>query len=238
MGLAVPPRSQPGVSGVVYVVAKAPRAGQAKTRLSPPLSLEGAADVAEGFLRDTMALARRAGADVRLICRDAGEREALLGFAGADEIDVQRGEGVGEAMESAFEEGLRRGYGMVAVLGMDVPTLPHAIVAEALAACAEEDQVALGPSDDGGYYLLAARRTHAALFREMRWSTSEVAGETLRRAASLGLRVHVLPVWSDVDDAEGLERLRGELAAAGPEVAPHTRAALDALSPLPPTAGR
>jgi hypothetical protein len=95
--------------------------------------------------------------------------------------------------------------------------------------------VALGPSEDGGYYLLASRAVHSSLFREMTWSTAQVAAETLRRCAGLGLRVAGLPTWYDVDDAPGLARLQAELSASGGlpvTSARHTRAALDRLSPL------
>lgn len=241
---------------VVYVVAKAPRAWQSKTRLCPPLRPEQAAALAAAFLRDTVALASRAGPDVRLICRDAAERAALLPYATSPTpatsatpatsvtsagvsatVHVQTGTGLGDALESAFTQGLADGYRAVGVLGMDTPALPPAVLAEAFARLRAIPQagggqpadVALGPSLDGGYYLLAARRLHPRLFRDMVWSTSEVARETLGRCATLGLRTHLVATWDDVDDAASLERLRGFLAGAPAEVAPHTRAALDAL---------
>ena len=220
-------------SGLVYIVAKAPLPGQTKTRLSPPLMPEQAALLAAAFLRDTLDLVYRAGAAVRLICRDEAERDALAPLAGGARIDVQRGAGLGTALESAFELGLADGYGVVVVLGADTPTLPPAVVAEALAACVDERDVALGPSDDGGYYLLAARRLHPSLFRDMTWSTSGVAQETLRRAAALELRVHTLPVAHDVDDAPALGRLRAALVSAPPDVAPHTRAAFHEVGLAP-----
>ncbi len=211
------------------MVAKAPLAGQAKTRLCPPLTSGQAAHLAGAFLRDTIALTRGAAVDVRLLCRDEDERAALLPYAGAASVHVQRGTGLGAALESAFEQGLRDGYAAVAVLGADTPTLPPAVVAQAFAALEGNDDMALGPSDDGGYYLLAARRLHPELFRDMTWSTNDVTAETLRRCAARALRTHLLPEWGDVDDAAALTRLRASLADAGPDVAPHTRAALHTL---------
>lgn len=219
----------PSLQSVVYVVAKAPRAGQAKTRLSPPLTPEQAARLAAAFLQDTIALTLRAGVEVRLICRDEDERAALLPCAGVASVHVQRGTGLGAALETAFVQGMEGGYAAVAVLGADTPTLPAAVVARAFAALEGENDVVLGPSDDGGYYLLAARRLHPELFRDMTWSTSDVAAETLRRCAGRTLRTHLLPEWGDVDDAAALARLRASLAGARPDVAPHTRAALSAL---------
>jgi rSAM/selenodomain-associated transferase 1 len=215
---------------VVYVVAKAPRAGQSKTRLCPPLRPEAAARLAAAFLRDTVALAARSGADVRLICRDGGEREALLGYALAGApVHVQSGAGLGAALESAFVLGKRDGYRAVGVLAMDSPTLPPEAVARAFACLRAGADVGLGPSEDGGYYLLTAREAHPGLFRRMAWSTSGVAGETRARAVALGLRVHQVERWLDVDGPDALRALRAQLAAAGADVAPHTRATLRAL---------
>ncbi len=220
---------------LVYVVAKAPRAGQAKTRLCPPLTPDQSARLAAAFLQDTITLAQRAGVDVRLICRDEEERAALIagdaGRAGAVTVYIQQGSGLGAALESAFVQGLADGYPAVAVLGADTPTLPPAIVAEAFAALRSDVDVALGSSDDGGYYLLAASRLFPQLFRNMTWSTNQVAAETLRRCAALNLRTHLLPEWSDVDDAAALARLIVQLdtKSIGPDVASHTRAALNEL---------
>ena len=223
---------------LVYVVAKAPRAGQAKTRLCPPLTPDQSARLAAAFLQDTVTLAQLAGVDVRLICRDEEERAALIagdaGRAGAVTVYIQQGSGLGAALESAFVQGLADGYQAVAVLGADTPTLPPAIVAEAFAALQADIDVALGPSDDGGYYLLAARRLYPPLFRDMTWSTNQVTAQTLHRCAVLGLRTHLLPEWSDVDDAASLARLITHLDSetTGPDVASHTREALHKLHPL------
>lgn len=215
---------------VVYVVAKAPRAGQTKTRLCPPLRPTDAARLAATFLQDTVDVAVRAGATARLICRDAGEATALQRLGTPATVHVQHGAGLGAALESAFTQGLADGYERVAVLGADTPTLAPVVIAEACAALDTAD-VALGPSDDGGYYLLAAKDLHAMLFRNMVWSTRDVAQETLRRCAALGLRTHLLATWPDVDDALALRRLLAELHAAPPDVAPRTRAVLAGLPP-------
>lgn len=215
---------------VVYVVAKAPRAGQAKTRLCPPLRLPDAARLAAAFVQDTVDVVVRAGATARLICRDAGEATALERLGTPATVHVQHGAGLGAALESAFAQGLADGYECVAVLGADTPTLASAVIAEACAALDTAD-VALGPSDDGGYYLLAAKDLHTVLFRDMIWSTSDVAQETLRRCAALGLCTHLVATWPDVDDPPALRRLLAHLHTAPPEVAPRTRTVLAGLPP-------
>lgn len=214
---------------VVYVVAKAPRAGEAKTRLSPPLDPVQAARIADAFLRDTISLAAHAGVDVRLVCRNVADAAYLRTQTGTLPILVQHGAGLSAALQSAFAEGLRAGYVGVGVLAADTPALPSAIIAEAFDSLGRGADVALGRSDDGGYYLLAARRAHPSLFADMSWSTSGVAAETLRRCAALGLRTHLLPTWMDVDDPVALGRLRAALRDQAPQVASHTRVALEAL---------
>ena len=112
-------------------------------------------------------------------------------------------------------------------------TLPPAALTAAYAALESGSDVSIGPSEDGGYYLLAARALYPDLFRNMVWSTSEVVAVTLQRCAAAGLRVHRAPAWYDVDEAADLDRLRADLAADSPAApatdspaAPATRAAL------------
>jgi glycosyltransferase A (GT-A) superfamily protein (DUF2064 family) len=121
------------------------------------------------------------------------------------------------------------GFAAVGVLGADIPTLPAATIRRAFAAVAAGADIALGPSADGGYYLLVARRLHAELFHGMVWSTATVADETLARCRALGLRVQLMPEWYDVDDAAALVQLEVELAAGPADLAPATRAVLAAV---------
>jgi uncharacterized protein len=98
------------------------------------------------------------------------------------------------------------------VLNSDSPTLPTAFLIETAQALAQPgDRAVLGPSSDGGYYLLGLNQAHRRLFEDITWSTEHVAEQTLERAAEIGLEVHQLPVWYDVDDVESLRRLQSEL---------------------------
>ena len=217
-------------SDVAYVVAKAPRPGSTKTRLCPPLSPDQAAQLACAFLLDTVATVNLAGVRARIVCREASEQQPLARLVGQlVPVSVQSGNGLGDALEGAFREGLADGASAVAVLAGDSPTLPGLLLREAFAALAHGFDVVLGPAEDGGYYLLAARTVHPWLFRGMRWSTAGVARETLRRCRILGLRTHILPAWYDVDDAASLDILRTELPRLPPGTAPHTRAVLEQL---------
>ncbi len=216
----------PGQSAV-YVVAKAPRPGASKTRLCPPLTPAAAAHLAAAFLLDSVHIVRQAGLEARIICRDAGERVALERLVGDQAtVAVQSGHGLGAALESAFRLGFASGCTAVGVLGSDNPTLPPAALTEAYAALAAGSDVSIGPSEDGGYYLLAARALYPDLFRNMVWSTSEVVADTLQRCAAADLRVHRVAEWYDVDEAADLARLRADLAGSESPAAPATRAAL------------
>jgi rSAM/selenodomain-associated transferase 1 len=218
-------------ASVLYIVAKAPQEGTSKTRLSPPLTPAAAADLARAFLLDTVAAVQAAGIAARIICRDEPERAALQEIvAAAAAVHVQDGSGLGDALTSAFVQGLEDGFPATGVLAMDTPTVSPRVLRAAFTCLEQANDVALGPAEDGGYYLLAARSVHPGLFQDMIWSTSTVARETLDRCLATGLRPHLLPFWRDVDRAADLEWLDGELRRAPAGVAPHTRLAWAEIS--------
>ena len=98
------------------------------------------------------------------------------------------------------------------MLNSDSPTLPTAFLVETAEMLARPgERAVLGPASDGGYYLLGLKTAHRRLFDDIAWSTERVAAQTLERAREIGLDVHMLPVWYDVDDIEGLRRLAGEV---------------------------
>ena len=101
------------------------------------------------------------------------------------------------------------------MLNSDSPTLPTALLVETAETLARPgERAVLGPSSDGGYYLLGIKTVHRRLFEDIAWSTERVAEQTLERAREIKLDVHMLPVWYDVDDVEGLRRLRSEVRGA------------------------
>ena len=226
-------------AGLAYVVAKAPQPGVSKTRLCPPLTPDQASHLAAAFLRDTLSNVTLAGLSPRIVCRGMTDQQELRRLVGPlTHVSIQSGAGLGDALEGAFREGVADGFAAVAVLGADSPTLPVLVIREAFAALTNGADVALGPAEDGGYYLLAARGVHPSLFYDMPWSTSGVASETLRRCRALGLRTHVLPAWYDVDDAASVAILRMDLRRLPVSTAPNTRAALEALDDVTVRPGR
>lgn len=207
----------PAASRRVLLFGKVPRPGHAKTRLAPALGEEGAARLYRAFLDDTVRLARASGADgVELwLAGPPQEAEGLGRRHPGLRLRRQVGEGLGERLRRAFETAFREGAGRAAVLGTDHPTLPPERLDDAFAAL-DGAAGALGPTPDGGYYLLALRREAwpraAELFRDVPWSTPEVASVTRSRAREAGIELHTLPGWYDVDEPAELGRLRRDAA--------------------------
>lgn len=217
----------------LIVVAKRPEPGRTKTRLSPPLSPEQAAGLYEGLLCDTLALMRCVPGIRPAIAYLPADAEAYFAaLAPGFELVLQEGADLGERLDNATRTFLARGYARVAIMNSDGPTLPAACLSAAFRALEDGADVALGPSDDGGYYLIGMKRPIPRLLREVRMSTPNVLRETLALADAEGLRVALLPTWYDVDDLPSLLRLRDELAAR-PDAAPHTRAFLTGAGPWP-----
>ena len=210
----------------LIVVAKRPMPGQTKTRLSPPLSPNEAAQLYECFLRDTLDLIRNAP-NVRpvIACLPENADNYFANLAPDFDIIPQHGNDLGERLDNIFAHCLTHGFEQVVIMDSDSPTLPAEFVAEAFKALDAAD-VVLGPCDDGGYYLIGLKRPAPRLLRKVQMSTPNVVRDTLALAAEAGLTVSQLPTWYDVDTAAELVRLYTELATLPANRAKHTRAFL------------
>ena len=199
------------------VMAKAPRPGKVKTRLAPPLTLDQSAAINVCFLQDTtenIAAVAATGQAAGVISYTPVGDEAL--FDNLLPVDFslipQRGDGFGERLLATAEDLLACGYGSVCLIDSDSPTVPAAAFEQAVAELARSgDRIVLGPSHDGGYYLIGLKRTHPEVFANISWSTSVVFAETIAAARAAGIEVVVLPLWYDVDDAATLDLLTDEL---------------------------
>ena len=206
--------------GIAFM-AKASAPGRAKTRLVPPLTFDEAAALNTAFLCDV-------ADNVLLAARHAAPTGGIVGYAafgptGAEDFFRRTLPGAigligawlpnfGDCLFHTVRELLARGHGSAVVLNSDSPTLPTALLIETAAYLARPgDRAVLGPSSDGGYYLLGLKAAHRRMFESIDWSTARVAEQTLQRARDIDLDVHVLPVWYDVDDVDGLRRLNAEL---------------------------
>ena len=198
-------------------MAKAPLAGQVKTRLCPPLSPEEAAELYRCFLLDKIEQVRsldKASPVIAYTPADSGD--LFEGLAPGFSLLPQRGVDLGARLASCLEHLLAAGNGGALATDSDTPTLPVPFLQRAVDLLAgQQVDVVVGPSEDGGYYLIGLRAPQPELFAEMPWSTSRVLRETTERARVRGLRLAELPPWYDVDTPGDLERLRGDLARAG-----------------------
>lgn len=209
-------RNDPRPSCAIAVMAKASEPGRTKTRLVPPLTYEEAARFNTAFLQDIAANL--------LAARELAPIAGYMAFGppGTEaffERELPAGIGLvpawfpdfGDCLFAAIDQLLGR-HGSAVVLNADSPTLPTSLLVETAQVLDQPgDRAVLGPSNDGGYYLLGLKRPHRRLFDDIAWSTDVVAEQTLARAAEIGLPVHVLPRWYDVDDAAALRHLHSEL---------------------------
>ncbi len=207
-------------------MAKAPLPGQVKTRLCPPCTLEEAVQLYRCFLLDTFELVGGLrGVMVTVAYFPSEAEEAFKSMVPpAFALMPQRGDNLGERLSRAFEQLFSLSYEQVVALGADSPTLPPSYIKQSFELLARTE-LALGPSADGGYYLIGMKAFHPELFRGVVMGTGRVLAQTLERARRANLRVSFLPPWYDVETQDDLERLRAELLAI-PQVAMHTRSFL------------
>ncbi len=187
---------------LTIIFAKEPVPGQVKTRLTPPLSPEMACRLYRCFLEDIIEeTVRLQGMEIALAYTPAGARKFLQGLAhpGMHQV-AQEGRDLGERQAHAFAWGFDAGYDVVLLRGSDTPDLPGDMLLEAAEKLAASSaQIVLGPSRDGGYYLIGLKGLHPQLFDGLSWSTGSVLADTLSRARELDLQVHLLPYWQDID---------------------------------------
>jgi uncharacterized protein len=217
----------------LLIVAKRPAAGQTKTRLCPPLSGETAAEVYQAFLYDSLAIMRHVMHVQRTIAYMPANALGYFQKLAPDfELFAQQGDTLGERLDHLLTHALQQGAQAAIVMSSDSPTLPADYIEQAFLRLEQGADVVLGPSDDGGYYLIGVKQPQPRLLREVQMSTPTVLQETLALASELTLVVHLLPAWYDVDTIDELERLSQELSLQASQnqlIASHTYAYLQTL---------
>ncbi|HKY29560.1 MAG TPA: TIGR04282 family arsenosugar biosynthesis glycosyltransferase [Pyrinomonadaceae bacterium] len=212
---------------IVVLMAKAPRAGHVKTRLVPPLTQSQAAALADCFIRDTVLNVRQIVDTLMIAYAPANARQDLEPILPSNLLWFeQRGDDLGERLDSVANHLSFLGFGPVVILGADSPTLPATFIEQALEVLASgQADVTLGPTTDGGYYLVGMNSAIAGLFRNIDWSTPFAYEQTVANANALDLRLHTLPMWYDVDTPADLYLLREQMSADDPTLmkrAPNT----------------
>ena len=198
------------MSTALIVFAKAPVAGQAKTRLMPALGAEGAANMAEKLLLHALQQACELSVDHLELCvspdaqHPAFER-AQLAARGRLHLTLQGDGDLGERMHRAMTRGLTL-HSQVLLIGTDAPGLTTAVLQMAQQALTQHDAVFV-PAFDGGYALVGLTRPAPTLFLDMTWSTSQVMAQTRERARQAGLQWVELPAVADIDVPDDLIHL-------------------------------
>jgi rSAM/selenodomain-associated transferase 1 len=204
-------------ANALVIMAKAPLAGQVKTRLLPAFSPEQAARLARALLVDQLNHVRQIqSADLHLAFAPAEARVLMEELAPPlFRLFPQEGADLGARMQAIFQKLFRSGYKNIVLIGSDLAAVPLFFFDEAYRFLESPQQrVVLGPSRDGGYYLVGCNRPTPELFNEMLWSHSAVLTQTLAKLARLKIPHYLLASWFDIDTADDLRVLRTALDCA------------------------
>jgi uncharacterized protein len=207
----------------LVIMAKAPLPGRVKTRLAQHFSPQAIAAFYRCLLDDTIALARSLGTvHVALMCPDADVEELSRSLEGDIKVIAQTGDGLAAGLTSVFAQFANGSGGRVIAFNSDSPHLPPSILEAAFQTLTTQDMV-VGPTHDGGYYLVGAKAAHPSLFEGDGMGTRTALERLLARIRALDLAVGFTPAFYDIDVAADLVQLAAELRHA-PGRAPRTAA--------------
>jgi rSAM/selenodomain-associated transferase 1 len=205
----------------LVIMAKAPRPGMVKTRLMESLPLPAVTALYRCLLEDTLALATSLkSVEVAVMCPEADQEELADVLGNTVQVVAQRGEGLAAGLTSVFRHFTASGRQRVIAFNSDSPHLPPLVLESAFETLATHD-VVVGPTHDGGYYLVGAKAAHTALFESDGMGTGSALDRLVARAKALQLSTGFTEPFYDIDIANDLILLARELELA-PEKAPRT----------------
>jgi rSAM/selenodomain-associated transferase 1 len=194
--------------------------GTVKTRLAATIGRGPASELYRGFLMASLQRLRQAGDRRTLVYTPPDRQTEFAALAGSQwTLQPQASGDLGRRMRQFLESAPRAGADRVVLIGSDSPTLPPAWVDEAFERLGRY-AVVLGPSSDGGYYLIGVSGAVPPVFSHVAWGTRRVWDQTIERLRQAGWSFGVLPEWYDVDDIDSLRRMREELVHGGDLDAP------------------
>jgi len=218
----------------MLVFVRAPATGKVKTRLAKGLDPRTVRDLYQCFVIDVLAMLTSGGFHT-FICYHPPEAEPQMVAWLGDTYQYlpQKGADLGARMANAFEVTFQRGCRQALLIGTDFPDLPRNVVCQAFDGLQQNGSV-IGPTYDGGYYLIGFERTQflPAVFKAMPWGTKKVFDDTLRVLGDHNQHPLILPRWRDIDEYEDLLAFSNTLPSI-PETASHTRALLRSLGLKP-----
>ncbi|RMH31167.1 MAG: glycosyltransferase [Nitrospirae bacterium] len=205
----------PDFQRTLVIFAKAPIPGQVKTRLCPPLTPDEAATLHGSMVMDTIERSRALRDVTRVLACTPTHTHPFFQALGARHPIVlwdQVGDDLGARLHHAVQTACDRGARSVILVGTDLPTFQTSLATEALKMLAQYDLV-IGPTLDGGYYLLALKTPAPSLFSQIPWSTDQVRAWTEQAARELGFSIGMLPMQRDLDTIDDLHAFIEELHA-------------------------
>jgi rSAM/selenodomain-associated transferase 1 len=212
-----------GSERVLVIMAKAPRPGEVKTRLASSLSAAEVTTFYRCLLEDTLALAQSLGdVEVAIMCPESDVNELAQLADNKATVVAQRGEGLAAGLTSVFAHFAEDRQRRTIAFNSDSPHLPRSVLEDSFETLTEHD-VVVGPTHDGGFYLVGAKAFHPTLFARDGMGTSSALERLLSRTRDLELSVGYAAPFYDVDIADDLTRLAEELRLA-PARAPRTAA--------------
>ena len=207
----------------LVIMAKAPRLGSVKTRLAKNLPMQAVTELYRCLLNDTIALAQALDqVDVAIMCPASDAKDLSRSVAKAVPVVPQTGDGLAAGLVSVFTHFAALGCQRIIAFNSDSPHLPVSVLETAFDLLTTCD-VVVGPTHDGGYYLVGARASHPGLFDNDGMGTANALEALLERASNLELSVRIIDPFYDIDVAADLSQLADELQRM-PEKAPRTAA--------------
>ncbi len=210
------PSSGPA-EGAIIIFAKAPVPGEVKTRMCPPLAPDEAASLHGSMVMDTVEQTQSLrGFDIFLACTPSMDHPFFQTLAARHRIQLcdQVGEDLGQRMDHALTAMFTRGYAYALLVGTDIPTLSSHHYHHAKEVLQATD-VVLGPTKDGGYYLVGTKKPVPELFATISWSTDSVLTQSQARAEQVGLAVGLLAPERDIDTFDDMQALLHEETGSG-----------------------
>ena len=222
----------------LIVFVKNPIPGAVKTRLQTRFAPDQVVALYTAFVRDVLAKAERIDVNRRVIAFDPPDAEsevsALFGGGKAQwQFVPQVQDDLGTRMREALVQQLDAGASAAVLIGTDIPSLPAQHITQAFDLLRAKD-VVLGPSVDGGYYLVGVSKSTPEIFEDVEWSTPGVLAQTIDRVQHAGHTLGLVPPWFDVDTPDELDFLlahaRATKLATGVDPLPYTHACLSNLT--------
>ena len=202
------------MSTTLIIFAKSPIPGKVKTRLTPHITPTEAAELYKAFIADIIFNAHKLKCERITLAYTPSDAEATFHSICGQSVNYlpQKGDNLGERMKNAFKHAFDKGSTRAVIIGTDSPTLPLSYIQKAFGVL-KEVPITIGPTFDGGYYIIGLSEQNDAIFDGIDWSTSKVFDQTLTRIQAINKQLYVLPPWYDVDTPDNLEFLRSHIQA-------------------------